>query len=124
VGIAVPILFGGNISKSKVAQLELQSWSEKKQNEEQKIEQFIRQKKNELEKYQEAITYYNQYGKKLSDEIIKVANASYKQGEIDFFQYIQSLENATNIQVEYLDNVLLFNKTQLDSQYINIQNSL
>jgi cobalt-zinc-cadmium resistance protein CzcA len=33
-----------------------------------------------------------------------VANSSYKQGEIDFFQYIQSLENATSIQVEYLDN--------------------
>jgi hypothetical protein len=65
---------------------------EQKQNEEQKIEQFIRQKKNELAKYQEAITYYNEFGKKLSDEIIKVANSSYKQ--IDFFQYIQSLENA------------------------------
>jgi hypothetical protein len=56
-----------------------------------KKKQFIRQ--NELAKYQEAITYI-QFGKKLSDEIIKVANSSYKQGEIDFFQYIQSLENA------------------------------
>jgi cobalt-zinc-cadmium resistance protein CzcA len=62
---------------------------------------------------------YNQYGKKLSDEIIKVANLSYKHGEIDFFQYIQSLENATTIQVEYLNNVLQFNATQLDSQYLN-----
>ncbi|PKH68323.1 CusA/CzcA family heavy metal efflux RND transporter [Flavobacterium sp. ALD4] len=119
LGIAVPILFSGNISKSKVTQLELQSWEQHKQNEEQKMEQFVRQKKNELAKYQEAITYYNQYGKKLSDEIIKVANLSYKHGEIDFFQYIQSLENATTIQVEYLDNVLQFNKTQLDSQYLN-----
>ncbi|MFT5217727.1 MAG: cobalt-zinc-cadmium resistance protein CzcA, partial [Glaciecola sp.] len=119
LGIAVPLLFSGNISKTKVAQLELQSWKQQKQNEEQKIEQFIRQKKNELAKYQEAITYYNEFGKKLSDEIIKVANSSYKQGEIDFFQYIQSLENATSIQVEYLDNVLQFNKTQLDSQYLN-----
>jgi hypothetical protein len=32
-------------------------------------------------------------------------NTSYKQGEIDFFQYIQSLENAIDIQAEYLDNV-------------------
>jgi cobalt-zinc-cadmium resistance protein CzcA len=61
-----------------------------------KREQFIQQK-NELAKVPEAINYYNQYGKKLSDEIIKVANLSYKHGEIDF-QYIQSLENATTIQ--------------------------
>jgi cobalt-zinc-cadmium resistance protein CzcA len=48
-----------------------------------------------------------------------VGSLSYKHGEIDFFQYIQSLENATDIQAEYLDNVLQFNKTQLDSQYLN-----
>jgi cobalt-zinc-cadmium resistance protein CzcA len=119
IGIGVPILFAGNISKSKVAQLELESWEQQKLNEEQKREQFIQQKKNELAKYQGAINYYNQYGKKLSDEIIKVANLSYKHGEIDFFQYIQSLENATAIQIEYLDNVLQFNATQLDSQYLN-----
>jgi cobalt-zinc-cadmium resistance protein CzcA len=119
VGIGFPILFSGNVAKSKVAKLELQSWEQQKQNEEQKIEQFIRQKKNEQAKYREAITYYNQYGKKLSDEIIKVANLSYTHGEIDFFQYIQSLENATIIQVDYLDNVLQFNATQLDSQYLN-----
>jgi cobalt-zinc-cadmium resistance protein CzcA len=43
-----------------------------KQNEEQKIEQFIRQKKNELAKYQEAITYYNEF-EKLSDEKWQIA---------------------------------------------------
>ncbi|MFV8323625.1 CusA/CzcA family heavy metal efflux RND transporter [Flavobacterium sp. LS2R12] len=119
VGLAVPILFSGQVAKSKVAQLELQSWEQQKLNEEVKIEKFINQKKNELAKHQEAINYYNTYGKKLSDEIIKVGNNSYKHGEIDFFQYIQSLENATTIQVDYLDTILQFNQTQLDLQYLN-----
>lgn len=119
VGVGIPLFYFGNKAKSKVAQLELQSWEQQKQNEEQKIDKYINQKINELAKYQEAINYYNQYGKKLSEEIIKVGNRSYKQGEIDFFQYIQSLENATSIQVDYLDNVLQFNKNQLDLQYLN-----
>lgn len=119
VGLAVPILVSGAISKTKVAQLELQGWEMQRQNEELKIDKYSTQKNNELAKYQEAINYYNQYGKKLSDEIIKVGNSSYKQGEIDFFQYIQSLENATTIQVEYLDTLLQFNKTQLELQYLN-----
>jgi cobalt-zinc-cadmium resistance protein CzcA len=118
--VALPILFSGNVSRAKVAKLELQSWEQQKQNEEDKIEQYIKQKTNELAKYQEAINYYNAFGKKLSDEIIKVANSSYKNGEIDFFQYIQSLENSTIIQVEYLDTILQFNQTQLDLQYLNI----
>jgi len=119
VGVGIPLFYFGNKAKSKVAELELQSWEQQKQNEEQKIDKYISQKINELAKYQEAINYYNQYGKMLSAEIIKVGNRSYKQGEIDFFQYIQSLENATAIQVDYLDNVLKFNKTQLDLQYLN-----
>ncbi|WP_188050998.1 CusA/CzcA family heavy metal efflux RND transporter [Flavobacterium sp. GP15] len=119
VGIGIPLLFSGNVSKAKVAQLELQSWEQQKQNEDSKIEQYMNQKTNELAKYQEAINYYNLYGKKLSDEIIKVANSSFKHGEIDFFQYIQSLENATTIQVDYLDTILQFNQTQLDLQYLN-----
>jgi cobalt-zinc-cadmium resistance protein CzcA len=119
VGLGIPLFFFGNKAKSKVAQLELQSWEQQKLNEEQKIDKYISQKVNELAKYQEAINYFNQYGKKLSEEIIKVGNRSFKQGEIDFFQYIQSLENATAIQVDYLDNVFQFNKTQLDMQYLN-----
>jgi cobalt-zinc-cadmium resistance protein CzcA len=119
IGVAVPILFSGQVAKSKVAQLELQSWEQQKLNEATKIEKYITQKKNELVKHQEAINYYNSYGKKLSDEIIKVGNNSYKHGEIDFFQYIQSLENATTIQVDHLDTILQFNQTQLDLQYLN-----
>ena len=119
VGVAIPLFYSGNTSRTKVAQLELQSWEQQKQNEELKIDQYVKQKTSELAKYQEAINYYNSFGKKLSDEIIKVANSSYKNGEIDFFQYIQSLENAVNIQVDYLDTILQYNQTQLDFQYLN-----
>jgi cobalt-zinc-cadmium resistance protein CzcA len=119
LGVAVPILFTGTTSKIKVAQLDLKSWEQQKQYEEQKMTQYLSQKENELAKYQEAINYYNQFGQKLSEEIIKVANLSYKNGEIDFFQYIQSLENATTIQVDYLDTLLQYNTTQLELYYPN-----
>ncbi|TRX42872.1 CusA/CzcA family heavy metal efflux RND transporter [Flavobacterium restrictum] len=119
IGLAVPLLFSGTVSKTKVAQLELQSWEQQKAQEEQKITQYRNQKTAELAKYEEAIKYYNEFGKKVAAEIIKVGSRSYQQGEIDFFQYIQSLENATTIQVEYLEAVLQYNTTQLDLQYLN-----
>ena len=119
VGVAFPILFTGTTSKIRMAQLDLKSWEQQMQNEEQRMSQYINQKKNELAKYQESIYYYNQFGKKLSDEIIKVANLSYKNGEIDFFQYIQSIENATTIQIDYLDTLLHYNSTQLELNYPN-----
>ena len=86
-----------------------------------KIDALINQKNSELEQFNQAITYYNEYGRKVSEEIIKVANMSYTHGEIDFFQFIQSLENATSIQVDYLEAVNQYNTTQLDLQFINLQ---
>ena len=112
--------FSGIKSKTKVAQLEMQSWEQEKQNEIIKIEKFINQKTEELAKHNEAIQYYKLYGEKLANEILKVANLSYKNGEIDFFQYIVSLENATTIRVDYLDNVLQYNKTIYQIQYLTL----
>jgi cobalt-zinc-cadmium resistance protein CzcA len=119
VGLSVPILFGGTKAKNNVAKLEAQSWEQQKQNEQTKMDQFIAQKKNELIKHEEGIKYYKDFGKKLTKEIIKVAEMSYKHGEIDFFQFITSLENATSIQVDYLENVVQYNKTQFDLHYLN-----
>ena len=122
VGLSVPILFNGNMAKSKVAKLETQAWESQKKQEVTKIDSYIKQKQEEVEQQQEAISYYNEYGKKVSEEIIKVADSSYKHGEIDFFQYILSLENATTIQVDYLDAVMQYNTTILDLYYLNIEN--
>ena len=77
------------------------------------------QSKNTLAQHHQEINYYIEHGKKLASEILKVADMSYKHGEIDFFQYIQSIENATTIQMEYLEALIQYNKTQLDLQYLN-----
>ena len=87
--------------------------------EKNKITQFVIQKSEELKKYNQAIDYFKSFGEKLTKEIIKVAEMSYKHGEIDFFQYITSLENATSIQVDYLDAVVQYNRIQNEISYLN-----
>lgn len=121
VGLNVPLFFSGNAKKTKMLQLEKESWNQQKEAELTKINQFFNQKNNQLEGIKTTIDYYENSGKKLSDEILKVANMSYKHGEIDFFQYIQSLENALQIKMDYLDAVLEYNNTVLDIKFINYQ---
>jgi cobalt-zinc-cadmium resistance protein CzcA len=119
IGLAFPILFNGNLSKNKVAKLDLLQWEEQRKNQEVKMTGFTVWKKSELEQKYEAIRYYNESGKTLSDEIIKTAEKSYLNGEIDFFQYIQSMENSTNIELDYLDNLLQYNQSYLELYYFN-----
>lgn len=119
VGIAIPLLFSGNVSKRKTAKLEQQSWEAMRSNREIQMESFYMQKQAELNQNREVIKYYTENGQILSKEIIKTADMSYKNGEIDFFQYIQSMENAISIESDYLDNVLSYNKSYLELHYFN-----
>jgi len=119
VGLSFPILFSGNLAKNKAAKLDLMQWESQQQNRETLMNGFVAQKESELEQKQESIRYYNESGKTLSDEIIKTAEKSYSNGEIDFFQYIQSMENAANIQLDYLDNLLQYNQAYLELHYFN-----
>lgn len=119
IGIAIPLFFSGNVSKRKTAKLEQQSWEAMRSNREIQMESFYMQKQAELNQHKEMIKYYTENGQKLSKEIIKTADMSYKNGEIDFFQYIQSMENAISIESDYLDNVLSYNKSYLELHYFN-----
>jgi cobalt-zinc-cadmium resistance protein CzcA len=119
VGLSFPIFFSGNVAKNKVAKLGLLQWNEQRKNQEALMNSFIARKKSELGQKRESIRYYNESGKALSDEIIKPAEKSYCNGEIDFFQYIQSLENATAIQLDYLDNLLQYNQAYLELHYFD-----
>ena len=119
VGLSFPVLFGGNIAKNKAAKLDLMQWEAQRNNRETLMNSFIAQKKSALEEKYESIRYYNESGKTLSDEIIKTAEKSFSNGEIDFFQYIQSMENAANIQLDYLDNLLQYNQAYLELHYFN-----
>ena len=120
-GISVPLFFNETSAKIKIAKLETQAWETQMQNEKMKIETVLQQKIALLEQQQIAINYYQTNGKKVANEILKVANSSFKNGEIDFFQYIQSIENATTITLEYLNSVNQFNTTKIELQYINFQ---
>ena len=70
--------------------------------------------------FKQSYSYYDEEGKNLSEEIFKTAKFSYKSGEINFFEYIQSLENAFGILLTYLDNLNLYNQTVIKINYLTL----
>ena len=119
IGVAIPLFFNGNVARRRISRFDKQSWEMMRKNREIRMESFFLQKQAELNQHREMIKYYTENGNLLSKEIIKTADMSYKNGEIDFFQYIQSLENAISIEIDYLDNVLSYNKSYLELYYFN-----
>lgn len=74
----------------------------------------------ELKKYEASVKAYDESGRYLSGEIMRSAGISYKSGAIDFFRLVQSIENALQLQVEYLDNLLEYNRLVLEINYLTL----
>lgn len=73
---------------------------------------------SDINKYNEALNYYETTGKKLYQELTLNASKAFQNGEIDFLQFVQVLETANNIQISYLQNLNEYNKTVLDLNYL------
>jgi cobalt-zinc-cadmium resistance protein CzcA len=72
----------------------------------------------ELAQYEKALAYFEQEGNAMANEILKTANGSFKNGEIDFYQYILSLENAYEIQINHLEHLNSYNQTIIKINYL------
>jgi cobalt-zinc-cadmium resistance protein CzcA len=120
VGLKIPVLFSGNASKIKAAKIQQDIAEREIEDFRVKIKEKYFRLLSELKKYEEALNYYEEEGSKLSEEIIKTAQKSFQNGEIDFFQYLQSLENANNVILFYLDNLYKYNQTVIKINHLSI----
>ena len=120
VGIHIPLLFFGNSSKIKAANIARQAAEQESEDYKIRLTSEYNQLLQLMNKYEEALAYYENEGKGLSEEIIKTANLSYKNGEIDFFEYIQSLENSYQIILSYYESLNAYNQTVLKLNYLTL----
>ena len=118
LGVKIPLFFSGNASKINASKIAQDIVEEEQQDYEIKLNAEYKSLLGTLQQYNEAILYYESQGKRLSEEIIKTAERTLKEGEIDFFQYIQSIETAKDIELTYLNNLNLYNQTIIAINYL------
>ena len=118
LGVKIPLFFSGNASKIKASEIAQEVAEVEKQDYKIKLNAEYQSLLAKLNQYNEAVSYYETEGKKLSEEIIKTADRTFKEGEIDFFQYIQSIETAMDIELSYLDNLYAYNQTIITINYL------
>ncbi|MEA5081597.1 MAG: TolC family protein [Dysgonamonadaceae bacterium] len=121
IGVSIPLFFGEQKSKIRARKYGIQMAESMKQAYLLSYSTRQNELRQQLEKYYKNISFYTDSGKKISDEIIRFAEASYNVGEIDFFKYIQNLENATSIKINYLDNLAEYNNIVLELNYLTIE---
>ena len=120
IGLKIPLLFGGNSSRIKASKIAIDIIEQQAEDFESQFDSKRKQLKSEILKYEKAIQYYEEEGKILAEEILKTATGGFKNGEIDFFQYLQSLENVYEIELQYLDNLNKYNQTRINIYFLTL----
>jgi len=118
VGMAFPLWFGNQKAKIKAAKTETQIVQDEFENYKYTLKIHYQSLLLDLSKFEEGISYYETQGKILAKELFSNAEKAFQNGEINFLQYVQLLENAKNIEGNYLENLLQYNNTVLEANYL------
>jgi cobalt-zinc-cadmium resistance protein CzcA len=119
LGLAVPLFFGDQKARIKSSRISLDAQQLMSDYKMASLKNKIEGYKREEQKLREAIEYYNTTGRSLYDEILHAAIKSLESGEIDLFKFTVSYENAVQIRLDYLDNVLQYNTNVLEQMYLS-----
>ena len=120
IGLKIPILFTGHAAKIKASKIEEDIIVNQEADYRIRLKSMEKELFTSLKKHDEALRYYEEEGKHLSEEIFKTARISYDSGEINFFQYVQSIENALDILLDYLNNLNEYNQVVLQINYLTL----
>ena len=74
---------------------------------------------NKLAQQGQVIHYFEQEGMRLADQLQVQATRSFSEGEIDFLQHVQLIENSRSIRLQYLQAKRDYLITQLELIYLN-----
>jgi cobalt-zinc-cadmium resistance protein CzcA len=118
VGIAVPLWFGAHKSKINAAKTETLIIANEFENYKIQLQSKYDALLSDLKKFQETVDYYESTGRDLSKQLTTTASKAFQNGEIDFLQYVQLLESAKNIEINYLQNLNKYNNTVLELNYL------
>ena len=118
VGASIPLWRGSQRSKISAAKLETNILLDESNNYKAQLTTKYEALQSDLRQYEEGLIYYETTGKKLTEETLFHANIAYKNGEINFLQYIQLLDNAKTIETNYITTLFQYNMTVLEANYL------
>ena len=120
VGLGIPLFFSEQRAKVKAGRYAWEAEVNMHANYIRVYESKVAKMMTGLEKYRESILYYNRTGKHLAAELIRSAQKSYASGEIDFFRFVQSIDSAVEIELNYLDNLYKYDEIVLEINYLTL----
>ena len=119
VGIALPIFGAGStIAKTKAANINIEREQKNAGFIQSQVKSQFTQLTEQLKTYQELIDYYRTTAELNAKKIIQNATLAYQNGDISYVEYVQGIETALDIQLNYSEAISNYNQTVIDIQFL------
>ncbi|HEY9489999.1 MAG TPA: efflux RND transporter permease subunit, partial [Chryseosolibacter sp.] len=119
VGIAIPLWFKpqqAGIQRSMIEQLQA---GEELALGRSRLYNSQRKATSDAVKYQRVLAYFHEQGLEQASIIQRTATLQMDAGEIDFFQYLQSLQRYTQTRLQYLETLRNYNRSIIEVEYLS-----
>ena len=117
--VAIPLWFRPQqaaIQRSKIASLQAQ---ERLELGKQQLSNALEKNLSEVQKYQQVLDYYLDRGLDQARLIRNTASLQMEEGEIDFFQYLQSMQRYTQTRLQYFETLRNYNLAIIELEYLS-----
>ena len=120
-GISVPVFFGGSVAKSKAAKINVESQKQTADYLQKELKTRLIEQSEQRTTYENLLNYYRGTAEPNARKITTNATKAYQNGDISYVEYVQNLEVAQTILVNYADAVRQYNQTIINIQYLTNQ---
>jgi cobalt-zinc-cadmium resistance protein CzcA len=118
IGLGLPLWFGAQRASIKASEIQIDRVNQLATDYRSALDAHYVGLQRNLGKYLQALDFYDTSGKILADETITTAQKSFVGGEINFMQYVQALDQAMQIRLNYLTNLYYYNNTVIELNYL------
>jgi cobalt-zinc-cadmium resistance protein CzcA len=118
VGISIPITFFSNTSKIKSLDYKQQALQKEADNGKLILQNQLQ---NAFQQYNQNLSQYNYYKSTAlpnAEIIISTAKVGFKSGDIGYIEYLQALQTATDVQLNYLQSINLINQSIVNINFL------
>lgn len=122
-GLQIPLFGGVNTTKAKAAEISI-SQSQLALDKNKMILNLQREElKNNFEKQQKNLAYFENEGSQYANQIIETAQKSYANGDMSYWSYISFLNQAIDIKKQFAEATHSYNQSAIELQFPTIKNN-
>ncbi|MBK8655363.1 MAG: TolC family protein [Haliscomenobacter sp.] len=117
VGISVPLTFSAML-QNKIVELQQQALQKEADNGKLILQTQLQ---NAFAQYNQNLSQYNYYKSTAlpnAEIIISTAKVGFKSGDIGYIEYLQALQTATDVQLNYLQSIIQINQSIININFI------